>query len=450
MISSAPIDRGLMVRHLFNVDPSRLGEEVANLDISTLHKLLGRLTECQRIILESIEESSAISCSTTTNSSQAEQSPRSPSENHTPLQQPPIFHVEVLHQVCLSQFLRVEEMGRLLLLVSKSFVPALGQDRTWEILCRRKWRNTPTIASNDQQRGYEWLFRQRIQVSIKVSRSLQVIATPSFSPNDLTMLISIFNTKQKEVVSLALTGKPLRKLLDNGELNVSLHHDHHVALGSFPVTEEGVIEFEFDRFCTDFVNWTATLHLLRTSSDHDKHNRLQCVGVHQTSECSWGEYDYCVDPTMQVEEAPVVTSQNVDLGHLMTTIGKPTGEVKPPPPVEVDMGYLEFSSGTKGLDLSMVGKSYEERIRQHDGIYPDDDRLEAIKMEPTLLCFTRNYQESSSKSSSVELVFSELRLDVWKTYRSGTAMLFHSGSESKKHGVTLLHLLDHLAGWEDE
>jgi hypothetical protein len=228
--------------------------------------------------------------------------------------------------------------------------------------------------------------------------------------------------------------KYFEHFLQNGELNGALKDP--VPLGFFPVTDDGIIGFDLDSFCSDFCHWKATMHLLRS-------DQLQCACVHKTSQASWGEYDYCVDPNVQVADETTAKPLKVDLSALLPG-GKAIGEVTPPI-VEVDMGYLEFSTCGDGLELTVMGKSFEERIRENES-YPDD-KFQAVKIEPTLLCFTKDFQDSLN---SVELVFSELRLDVWKSHRSGATVLFHSGSECKKHGVTLLHILDHLASWEDE
>jgi hypothetical protein len=330
----------------------------------------------------------------------------------------------VLEQVCVSDFLTVQECGRLLLLVSRSMLRDYGRQHAWEILCCRKWKNVAHIPKSiSEQRGYEWIFRQ-----LSISHYDMPLKPPSLSFETLTLMISIRNAAMKEVVSIALTGHPLKKFLKNGELNVSLKDK--VALGKYPISEDGNVYFVAPRISM----WTATMHLLRN-------DRAQCVCVHKTVSCCWGEYDYIEDPNIEQELAENKDKQEkVGWNNTVTTVARPNAESKIPP-VEVDMGYMEFT--TNGLELSRRGKVLEDRIR----IHITGDTFECIKFEPTLICHSQDY---CKPSNSVELVSHELRLDAWKRYHSGAAELYQSSNESLKHGVTLLHLLDHLFEWEGE
>jgi hypothetical protein len=354
--------------------------------------------------------------------------------------------VEVLHQVCLSRYLTIQEEGRLLLLVSRSLSETLGTDLVWKLLCCRQWQNSSTIPPHvvdNNRRGYQWLFRQRARSILSepdrnLVRSRRCVGPPLLLAKDLIMLISIFNSKRQEIVSISLTGVELDSFLQTGEMNISLLDP--VQLGFHPINnkeEDGLIDF--DMFCADFIHWRATIHLLRT-------DEYQCAVVHETRECSWGEYDYCEESCVSTNGRTAkmaVPLSSLDLTEEAMNRAKNIAKL---PPVEVDMGYLEFSTGSQGFDLSVVGEAFLERIRQEETYV--DDRLETIKMEPTLLCFTRDFDDTKR---SVELAFSELRLDVWKTYRGGSAMLFNSRfeSEKKNHGVTLLHLMENLNGWNE-
>jgi hypothetical protein len=347
--------------------------------------------------------------------------------------------VEAIHQVCQSDFLTLQEIGRLLFLVSKSVCRSFGRERAWELVCCKQWRNTVQIPRLlTERRGYEWLFRQRynrlqeLELAEEREAKPDKIMNAELSPDKLMLLISIYNSKKKEVVSLTLRDGALKRFLDTGELNVALPEP--VALGSFAVSDDGVIDF--DMFCTEFIHWNTTLHLLRL-------DKLQCSCVHESSECSWGEYDYCEDPTFQTEEPAIVKPLAIDWSSLPAVSTSNIGGQAKLTPVEVDMGYLEFSSAS-GLEFSVVGKAFVDRIRACEH-FSDDDTLQSIRIEPTLLCFTKDFQPSLK---SVGLCFSELRLDVWKRYRSGAAGVF-SAQEAKRHDITLLHLLDQLNDWED-
>lgn len=348
---------------------------------------------------------------------------------------------EVIRQVCSSEYLTIREQGRWLLLVSKSIGQSLGNHQLWKLLCCRQWQNSSLVPSCVlERRGYEWLFKQRIvsshldhyQISAPMMRP-QRLDPPTISIDKLVLLISIFNSKEQETVSIALSGNELESLLQTGEMNISLLDP--VLLGPHTIRKNGIIEF--DMFCTDFFDWKATMHLLRT-------DRSQCAIVHDTVNTSWGEYDYCEDSSASATGPTAKMTlplSGLDLAELKETARKKNKKAET---VEVDMGYLEFS--TDPLDLDFVGQAYFERLRQGEAFR--SDVLDNVKIEPSLLCYTRDFDQSKQ---SVELAFSELRLDIWMTYRSGAAKLFNSRQAAdREHGVTLLHLLDHLSGWDEK
>ena len=425
------------LHHLLEGDLSLLRRDAVDLLENypgSLLQLLEKLQLCQTIVLQAIESPTSSPEDRLVLSDQDNLFSKCTTEENNigPVhcQQSDTIPVEILHQVCRSAFLTAEEVGRLLLFVSKSFILGIGKEHAWEIICSRKWRNTVDVpVDTTNLRGFEWLFRKRIK-GLNGTPNLK-IAPPTLSPEVLTLLISIYNANQKEVVSLTLKDEALKILLRNGELNVALRD--FVPLGTFPLKGGGIIGFNLDSH-SEFCRWKATMHLLRS-------DQLQCACVHETSQCSWGEYDYCEDPNVQADQT-TEKPLNIDLFNISPGAQK-TGDVEPPI-VEVDMGYLEFSTA-EGLGLTSAGKIIEEGIREYENY--TKDKFQAIKIEPTLLCFTNGFQDSSD---SVDLVLSELRLDVWKRYSSGSAVLFHSGRESKKHGISLLHILDHLADWEEE
>ena len=104
------------------------------------------------------------------------------------------------------------------------------------------------------------------------------------------------------------------------------------------------------------------------------------------------------------------------------------------------------------LDLDLGEDDDSSLDMEYDAVPPrentnddNNDRLVGIRLDATLLCFTKGFRQDAE---SVQLSFSELRLEVWKSYLGGSAVLFNSKSESQKHGVTLLHLFDHLQGFQ--
>jgi hypothetical protein len=189
------------LHHLLAMDPSRLGSAVTDLlqkDPSMVPKILEHLEECQKAVLQAImeEEEEVVTAMAIISHEETKSSP-SPTTTTTTIS---IIPVEVLHQVCQSDFLTVQEMGRLLLLVSKKDIQdGLSKERCWELICCKQWRNTIDIPKSILLRmdgGYEGLFRQRyksVTTAAATTSNNGVIPPPRLSPNQLTLLISIYN-----------------------------------------------------------------------------------------------------------------------------------------------------------------------------------------------------------------------------------------------------------------
>ncbi|CAJ1964857.1 unnamed protein product [Cylindrotheca closterium] len=396
-----------------NVELQRLGENTSALDEGTIQNIVQALQKCESTLLDTLKTKRLAETEDQVGIKQA-------SGKDTAI----IIPSKVLDSVCLSRFLTVQECGRVLLLVSKSMLHCYGENHAWEVLCSQQWRNTFSIPDSIViQRGYNWIFRQ-----LSGPHSFAwPISEPSLTFETSTLLVSIQNSDENEVVSVALQNQQLKKFLTKGELNITL--DDKVTVGKFPISDDGELDFVVQRVA----NWKASLVLFRT-------DKAECAHIHHTQSCCWGEYDYMDDPNIEDEyQEEKVTMEKVGFSNTVTTVPRPKVDTKLPP-LEVDMGYLEFSSST-GLNMTRRGTILEDRIRACSV----DDPYVCIKIEPTLICHTQDYCESSK---SIDLTSTELRLDIWKQYASGAAELYHSANESKKHGVTLLHLLDAMQDWQ--
>mmetsp|Transcript_1833 Transcript_1833/g.4164 ORF Transcript_1833/g.4164 Transcript_1833/m.4164 type:complete len:405 (+) Transcript_1833:1466-2680(+) len=395
------------------VELQRLSESASTLNESSIQNILQGLQKCESKLLDTLKTK----CSAADTINEKETNKQASADQDIIVLTP-----KVLDLVCLSGFSTVQECGRLLLLVSRSMLHCFGENHAWEVLCSQQWRNTFSIPESIiKQRGYKWIFRQ-----LSGEKFQWPISEPSLTFETITLLISIRDSDDKEVVSVALKKEQLKKFLTKGELNITLGDDK-VSVGKFPISEDG----ELDSVVQQVSKWTASILLFRT-------DKAECAHVHHTQSCCWGEYDYMDDPNIEDEyQEEKVTMEKVGWSNTVTTVPRPKVDPKIPP-VEVDMGYLEFAS--TGLGMTRRGMVLEDRIRTCSA----DDPYVCIKMEPTLICHTQDYCESSK---SVDLVSTELRLDIWKQYASGAAELYHSGNETKKHGVTLLHLLDALQDW---
>ena len=469
------------IKALLKLDTTLLGHDISRLladerDLSTppiiVDQLLEQLEECKREILRAVEVSSTPSSSmklacyvggrglndhrsrallsagkNTAHvcGSSSSTIPRCNSGN---------MPIEVLRQVAQSDYLSLKELGRFLLLVSKSFMDELGRELVWKILCCKEWKNTSKIPRNlIEVRGYHWLFQQRVndrggllldgkrQVPRPFSSGLNhhgLLFAQNLSPDTLVLLTSIWRGS-KEVASLAFTADPLSTLVATGELNVRL--ENPISLGEFPVSENGVIDMTGGFSTDEFDDWRATIHCVRL-------DEFKCCCIHETSSCAWGEYDYIVDPSSQSSIYNENGSRHNDpnkrqkLGTTGDDESNSNDNTDESDGVEVDMGYLDFSPNSDGMEFTGMGKALLSRIREYD---THSDRLLGIRLDATLLCFTQGFRQDAK---SVQLSFSELRLEVWKSYMEGSAVLFNSTSEAQKHGVTLLHLFDHLNGFK--
>jgi hypothetical protein len=144
-VPSSDPGRGLH-RHLLKVDPSLLSRDdvgLLEMDPGSLQKLLEKLELCQTVALQALESALMSTQSIPEDqlvvvvdqdhpSSHCTTEEKTSHLTNTSLQSE--IPVEVLHQVCQSEFLTTEEVGRLLLLVSKSFIYGLGKEHTWEII----------------------------------------------------------------------------------------------------------------------------------------------------------------------------------------------------------------------------------------------------------------------------------------------------------------------------
>ncbi|KAL3932742.1 MAG: hypothetical protein SGBAC_010709 [Bacillariaceae sp.] len=404
-----------MEQNYLNVELQRLGENASALNESAIQNILQALQKCQLKLLDALKGKLSAGPN-----DQAVTTPVAFNNDNNNIPS------KVLDLVCLSEYLTVQECGRLLLLVSRSMLHFFGENHAWEVLCSQQWRNTFSIPEIIvKERGYKWIFRQ-----LSGEQFQWPIPEPTLTFQEITLLISIRNSDDNEVVSIALKKEQLKKFLTKGELNIT--HEDKVSVGKFPVNEDG--ELDSDWAVQRVAKWKASIVLFRT-------DKAESARVHHTESCCWGEYDYMDDPNVEEEyQEEKVTMEKVGWSNTVETVPRRQTVDPKIPPDEVDMGYLEFASSR--LDMTRRGLKLEDRIRRACSV---DDPYVCIKMEPTLICHTQDYCESSK---SIDLASTELRLDIWKQYASGAAELYHSDNEAKKHGVTLLHLLDTLQDWQ--
>ena len=354
----------------------------------------------------------------------------------------PEIPIVVVESLARSRFLTTDELGRFLLQTTPSITRALGKDAIYKYLCWNECQATyqiPKAIVQQSDDGYQHLFQHFVVEPRRRRRIRQLvlqndeIEEPSKSPPNLfqrgqssnaesfvegyVLLISVRDDSTGvELLSKCLCGKPLKQFLTKGELNLHLSDP-------LPVPTS---------FRRSPPNWRALLHLWSPK-------QLTWFLVHDSSSCSYGEFEYYHDETLQLSTPPPVPPPTIArLPTLLDGEGAIAAAASTSPEDgAIDQGYLEFVSSSH-IALTETGQVYlallQERRKQH---VQDRSTIEGIKFEPTLMC-------SSLGEEDANVVAQELRLDIWIVLDSGAAVLFDSPYHCQKYGVDLHRFLEHL------
>jgi hypothetical protein len=299
---------------------------------------------------------------------------------------------QVLHQVAMSGFLTAGDLGRLLFLTSKTILQDLGEDFCYYHLCRKRWNNSTAIPSVIKKRGGTWMYRKLSQgLESPLERQWPVLPEPSLSLDNLALMVNMYSGSQ-EMVSEILRGESLRELFRCGRSYLPLSNP--IVIGDFPIQDDGRISPPN----VDFEDWSASMHAVRL----DNH---KCCCVHQSSDVWWyfkGDLDNRA-------------------------------------------GNLHFSPELTGLELTDQGKALECRIREFDRVM-NNQPFEGIYFEATVMSSTYPSPDDPKK---MRFALNRLKVEIWSIYEYA-GDVFVSECESKSHGVTALHLLEHLKGLEVE
>ena len=208
---------------------------------------------------------------------------------------------EVLRQLTVSKFLTSEELGRLLLRTSKSISSSLSKEYIWQNMCLSRWPHSPPPPKSlISQRGYKWYFRQLTASPSNANGSTSVfhrhLSPPKLKIQDLLLVISIRHPQRGELLSATLKGEQLNQLfVRQGELEIRLAQNNQQSsssssssffcLGDLPVTsctrrfdnDENQRYFQDTDIAALFRNWKVTAHLFRLDTNaccclHDAHN----------------------------------------------------------------------------------------------------------------------------------------------------------------------------------
>jgi hypothetical protein len=323
----------------------------------------------------------------------------------------PVIPAEILRLLTLTGFLATEELGKLLLLTSRSFASSLGDDFCWEMICRCKWSNTGRIPASfiqHQDRGYQWYFHQMSQGEIMEDRPC--LGPPSLTLDHLVVLLSIRDGNDSEVYSEILSPHVVEKLVRDGTVTIDLEEPVLAAEcslennGLFP---EHLLPAEKCR------NWMASVDFLRL----DTH---QSCCLHDSCDVEW-EYE-------EDDEYDRHTFTGQDDRY----------------------GQLEFAPQLDRLELTDEGRLLERRIQLgdffKDGL--EGTGYQGFRVHVSLLCFQSQTEspdedddEDDPSTSMVQFEYRQAKLGVYQLvgdYQPGELL----------SGNVLLHLWNELLGWD--
>jgi hypothetical protein len=297
---------------------------------------------------------------------------------------------EVLRQLLRSRFLSSKDFSPLLLWTSKSILSDISQDNVYYLLSRNLCSSSLQLPrSLIQARGSQWLYTSLSKGLSKTQPcKWPTLAPPTLTPEKLVLLVSIWNG-DREAISEAFQGDVLNELVRTGHAMRDLAGP--VIMGE--VTRENNA---IRRVPIDVNGWSAKMHLFRLDS-----NQSCCV---HDSKGLWWHFD----------------------GDFQEQVGN-----------------LHLCPTSVGLELTPAGQQLEGRIREHDR-YLDHQSFEGICVEATMICETH---PSLYDPNKMEVAFTKIQVELHSIYEFA-GDVFHCEDDSLGHGVTALHLIDELRGWE--
>jgi hypothetical protein len=380
------------VDNLLNIHPHKLLHDATSLDDQVLDSLESRL----KSLLRSIDTIKHVRRATKIQKDEDKKDQTSltllnvhktTSQDETILHSAPI-HTQVLRQLMISDYLTAGDLGRLLLLTSKSFISDLGEDFVYFQLCWKRWRNSASIPSLAKVRGHPWVYQRLSQDREKPKKRVwPALPEPTLTPESMMLLVNVRDGK-KEVLSETVRGDRLKELLHCGQVYIPL--EDPILIEDYPIDHVP----QSNQPSAEFEGWNATMHAVRL----DNHT---CCCVHRSTDVLEG------------------LDKNKNWN-------------------------LQFLPELSGLELTDEGKDFEAHIREYDrsvhnlpseGIY-----LTASAVSSNFPCPTDR--------SKVRIAFTILKIEILEMYDFLGGDVYDSGIQSKTHGVTALHLLDKLRGLE--
>jgi hypothetical protein len=288
----------------------------------------------------------------------------------------------------MSDYLTAGDLGRLLLLTSKSFISDLGEDFVYSKLCRKRWRNSASIPYLAKVRGYPWVYQKLSQGPEQPKqRAWPALPAPTLTPESMMLLVNI-RVGQNEVLSDTVRGDSLKELLQCGQVHIPL--DDPILIEDYPIDHVP----QSNQPSAECEGWNATIHAVRL----DNHT---CCCVHRSTDV--------------LEGLDKNKNRNV-----------------------------HFLPELCGLELTEEGRAFEARIREYDrfvhNLPSDGIYITASVVSSSFPCPTDR--------SKVRIAFTKIKIEILEMYDLLGGDVYDSGVLSKTHGVTALHLLDKLRGME--
>jgi hypothetical protein len=298
----------------------------------------------------------------------------------------PPLSLEGIRQVAQSGLLNTKEMGRVFFLTSPKITHQIGNEFIWDSLCSSV---LPDLALFPTLKTYsnEWIFREFSKpMSVPSSRrQLPSISPAHFQAESVVMYLQWFAARSdpKPIATIEIPIDCLQDLLDKGQATISSCY---------------IPEILFD------IN---TIHKLHTRVVCLRKDRRQCCTLHEGGEYTWDIVDDDDD--------------NDEINHSTET------------------GNLYFGPKNK-LALDESGRNIEKRLTVPDR---DANGFELLVVAKATRPRDRSTNNCDAYSS---WKVCELTLQFWANFNQ-IQYIFNSQEEVQKNGVTMLHILDQLIGW---
>ena len=324
--------------------------------------------------------------------------------------------LEVLILTADSGFLNNQEIGRLLLLSSRTIKDQVGSSFTWNCLCGSKF---PLLLQSQALRprtifSAEWIFREFS--TVLAQRDSTSVPWPPLSPpklhiEDLIIVMQWYNSKtdSNPHTTLEWTSEQTMEFLQDGQVTIPIPNDDPTVATSHQTP------------------WTVNIKKLQyvyVKVHCVRKDTRQCCCIHET-----GEYTWDVAPhTRAIHRA-------LSVGHLFLGPKVPILLENSGKDLETRLARADRDPG--GFELLVIAKASQRWPSNKDSPTTQTSCLE----------IPASSSSTVSESSNDFWQVKEVTFQWWANY-SDQIFVYESLGQSRKHGVTMLHILDELEGWK--